>query len=389
MKTKLFFVCFLLFISIVLYPQGIKTNVIQLNLVPDNNNEFVLRINIFANHDFTTYNPPNFVKFNGIKKGNSWTFYYPDTLYDKSVSLTIQDTTHIDLIRYIAFKYICNKDTLKTDFYSFANQDTTIIDATYLQTDTVKFPVDRDVKGNAIFETYLIDYYFLTSFQDKELLSSLEATKSSFHGNDIDYSQYDIELDKYVDLVKKYPDSHSLIQMLEWSLPLFKSKNDIQKVFDCFSQETKDSFYGKRVNQYLTDNHFKNTILKAWDTGKSEAIVLDSTKYNLIIFSSIGCKPCIEEIPILKKIYGDLAEKLEMTYVSIDHSRTVEEWRQLMRKENIPWRSVLAEDETGKIQEKYHVRGIPYCLFVHPGGFMEPIDVRVSTELNYLYKAVQ
>ena len=226
----------------------------------------------------------------------------------------------------------------------------------------------------------------LTSCQDKELLSALETSKNDFWWNNVDSSQYDTKLDGYIDLVKKYPDSHCLIQQLYFILSYFKSKNDVQKVFDCFSQDNRNSFFGERINRYLTDNYFKNSILKTWDTGKSEAIIIDSTKYNLILFSAFGCRPCREEIPLLKQIYEDLSDQLEMTYVSIDYSITVDEWRKLMRKENIPWRSVLAEDDDiDNIIEKYHVAGIPYCLLVHPGGFLEPIDVRNQEDKDKLY----
>jgi hypothetical protein len=45
------------------------------------------------------------VYFNGIQKGDYWTFCYPDSLYDKSMYFTIQETTHIDMLsRYIGFK---------------------------------------------------------------------------------------------------------------------------------------------------------------------------------------------------------------------------------------------------------------------------------------------
>jgi thiol-disulfide isomerase/thioredoxin len=270
-------------------------------------------------------------------------------------------------------------------FYSFINKDTTVINATYLQTDTFPNDFETDINGNTIFKTAFIDFYLLTSCQDKELLSSLEVTKSGFWGYNVDSSQYDTELDEYTDLVKKYPDSHSLIQSLNFTLNLFRSKNDVQKIFDCFSQDNKNSFYGKRLNQYLTDNYFKNSILKTWDTGKNEAIVIDSTKYNLILFSSTGCRPCIEEIPVLKQIYKDLSDMLDMTYVSIDNSKMVDGWRDFMRKENIPWRSVLAEDNIDNIIEKYHVLGTPYCLFVHPDGFMESIDVRIKEDKDKLY----
>ena len=385
MKTKVLYAYFLLCIFCVLFSckEGKKTNVIQLNLETDNYSELVLKMQIFNK---TTFNLPNLVNFNGIKKGNCWTFCYPDTLYDKSVSFLIQETTHIDtLSRYIGFKYICSKDTLGWSVLSFANKNTTTINATYLRTDTFPNSFDTDINGNPIFKTVLIDYYLLTSCQDKELLSALEFTENGFFRLNVDYSQYDAELEEYMDLVKKYPDSHCLIQTLDCSLQFFKSKNDVQKVFDCFSQDNKNSFFGKRVNRYLTDNYFKNSILKTWDTGKSEAIVIDSTKYNLIIFSFTGCRPCIEEIPILKQIYEDLSDKLDMTYVSIDNSKTADEWRKLMRKENIPWRSLLAEDDVDNIIEKYHVFGVPYCLFVHPGGFMEAIDVRNNEDKDKLY----
>jgi len=392
MKTKILFIYFLSCISFVLHSQENKTNVIQLNLEANNYRELILGIGIFNNSTFNDATP---VSFNGIRKSNSdcWTFCYPDTLYDKSVYFTIHETTQIDtLSRYIGFKYICNKDTLGIIGLHFANKDTTVINAIYLQTDTFLNNYEGYANGNAIYKTRLIDYYLLTSCQDKEILSSLEVTKNDFYkGGDVDSSRYDTELEKYRDLVKKYPDSHSLIQILDWSLYMFKSKNDVQKIFDGFSQENKNSFYGKRLSHYLTDNYFKNSILKAWDTGKSEAIVIDSAKYSLIIFSSAFCRPCIEEIPVLKKIYEDLSDKLEMTYVSIDDSRIVDRWQQLMRKENIPWRSVLAEDnDIDNIIEKYHVPALPHCLFVHPSdGFMEQIDVRNATELDYLYKTVQ
>ena len=387
-KTKVLCIYFFPCLFFILFScKEEKVNVIQLNLGTNNYRELILRIQTFNN---STFNDPNLVKYNGINKGNSWNFCYPDSLHNKSVSFVIQETAYIDtLSRYIGFKYICNKDTLGTTILSFANKSSAKISATYLRTDT--FPNsfgDVDINGNAILKTVLIDFYLLMSFQDEELLSALEVTKIDFYGNDVDSPQYNTELNKYKDLVKKYPDSHVLIQMLDDNLSLFKSKNDVQKVFDCFTYDNRNSFFGKRVNQYLTNNYFKNSILKEWDTGESKAIITDSAKYNLVLFSSAWCRPCIEEIPLLKKIYEDLSNKLDMVYVSIDDSRTVEEWRQLMKKENIPWRSVLAEDDVDNIIEKYHVLEIPYCLFVHIDGFMEAIDVRNTSELNYLYKTV-
>jgi len=387
LNRKVFF-SFLLCIFFFACSQGNKgnrTNVIRLNLENGEYKELVLWIRCQDKP-----NPDYDMHFDGLRDGNLWTFAYPDTLYDKSLYFSIQEPTYTDtLSRYITFEYVCNKDTLRAAEFFFTNQDTTRINAIYLQTDTSSNILAKDKNGNLFFKTILSDSYSLKTIGDKELLSFMEVQSNDFFRCYVDSARYDTELDKYIELVKKYPDSYSLIAMLDSRLSFFKSKRDVQKIYDCFSQDNKNSFVGKRIHRYLTDNYFKNSILKATDTGESEAIVIDSTKYNLIIFSASWCPSCIEEIPILKKIYEDLSDKLDMTYVSIDESKTVDAWRQLMKKENIPWRSVLAVDDIDNIKEKYFVQGVPYCLFVHPGGFMEPINVRNTTESTYLYKTIR
>jgi len=367
-----------------MYSQENKMNVIQLNLGTNNYKELILKI-LLDNRPNRHYE----IFFNGFRNDNSWTFTYPDTLYNKNVQFTIQESVSVDTPRYVGFKYICNNDTLGSMGLSFANMDTTVINAIYLHTDTFPNIPKLDKNGNTYFTKTLRDSYLLTSCQDSELLSTLEATSSGFFWYNVDSSRYETEVNKFIYLVKKYPNSHFLIQMLSTRSYTFKSKRDVQKVYDYFSQDNKNSYFGKGIIQYLADNYFKNSILKTGKNGESESIVTDSTKYNLIIFSASWCAPCIAEIPILKKVYKDLSDNLKMTYVSIDESKTVDEWGQLMKKENITWRSVLAVDDVNNIREKYHVPGVPYSLLVHPGGFMEPIDVRNTTELNYLYKTVQ
>ena len=361
-----------------------KMNVIRVNLGTTHYNKLILRILCDDSP-----NPFYSTSFNGFQSGNSWTFTYPDNLYDKNIQFVIQEDTAIDTPRYVGFKYICNNDTVGSAGLSFARKDTTIINAVYLQTDTFPNIPKQDKNGKTYFTKRLTDSYLLTSYQDKELLSILEASSSIFYCFKVDSSKYDSERNKFINLVKKYPDSHFLTRMLDYALYMFKTKGEVQKIYDCFSPDNKNSYFGKKIKLYLSDNYFKNSILKSGKTGKSEAIVTDSTKYNLIIFSASWCAPCIAEIPTLKKVYKDLSNKLDMTYVSIDETETEDEWERLMKKEDIPWRNVLAEEYINYIREKYHIPGVPYCLFVHPGGFMEPIDVRDTAKLNYLYKTVQ
>ena len=108
-----------------------------------------------------------------------------------------------------------------------------------------------------------------------------------------------------------------------------------------------------------------------------------------MIFSASWCIPCLEEIPLLKELFNDLHNKLNMVYVSVDEPNTVTEWKNLMQKEQIPWRSVLAENDTKEIMRKYFVDGVPYVILVSPGGLMRKIDIRDDSERAQLYKLVR
>ncbi|QNL49827.1 TlpA family protein disulfide reductase [Olivibacter sp. SDN3] len=368
-----------------MHSQEYKENIIQLNLGEHAYKEMIIRIQggvrNGANYD---------MRFAGSQNEKIWGFRYPDSLYAESRSFTIDIPTYNDTVsRRIGFKYINNNDTLWNTSLIFANCDTTLISATFLQTDTISKVLTRDKNGNPLFKDVLIDFYLLTSHQDKELLSSIEATQSQFYRYNVDSSQYDIEVEKYIDLARKYPDSHSLIEILNSRKGKFNSKTDVKKVLDCFSTENRNSPIGKEINRYVADTLFSNSTLTAWDTDSAEAIVLDSTKYNLVVFSASWCVPCIEEIPLLKRIYNDLSDKLDITYVSIDDSTKTEAWRRLMREENIPWRSVLAAGNINYIREKYFVSAIPYCLFVHPGGVKEPVEIRQTKVQSYLYRTIK
>jgi thiol-disulfide isomerase/thioredoxin len=134
---------------------------------------------------------------------------------------------------------------------------------------------------------------------------------------------------------------------------------------------------------------FSNTLLPTWDTGAIEPMIQDSTKINLVIFSASWCKPCHEQIPILKEIYNDLGEYINITSISLDESKYVLDWKNLMEKEEIPWRSLLAVNDVQMIKEKYNAIAIPYILLVYTSGGLEAIDVRNSSQKEKLYHLVQ
>lgn len=118
-----------------------------------------------------------------------------------------------------------------------------------------------------------------------------------------------------------------------------------------------------------------------------EQVIVDSKKYNLIVFSASWCEPCRKEIPILKQVYNDLNRKLDMVYISLDNVKTVAAWQKLINVESIPWRSLSAYENINKVQQQYNVVfGIPCILLVAPNGTAEFLDVRKAEDKQRLYQ---
>src|SRR5690606_6018731 len=123
-------------------------------------------------------------------------------------------------------------------------------------------------------------------------------------------------LSSYVDLSKKYPDSRYLISNLSTMLNNFKSKKDVESIYKSLSNKYKNTHWAERIELFLDNTKFQNTSLPTLNKESNEDIIQDTTRFNLIVFTASWCAPCIEEIPILKKIYKDLGKDLVLTYIS-------------------------------------------------------------------------
>jgi thiol-disulfide isomerase/thioredoxin len=311
-----------------------------------------------------------------------WTFTYPDSIFDKLKWVNIIVPSFTDSVETsIAFIGIIKNDTLKAGSYSFSKGNSEI-EATYINTEKFSNMLYTN-KDNQPASKTVYQYYFLVpTTGDKELLSSIESIGnkySMFYLNDS--SEYGNMLSKYIDITKKYPESHFLINMLTKNLTRYNSKQDVERVYNCFSENNKLSYYGLKVKNFLSFK-FENSVLPVCGSNNKELIVKDFSKYNLVVFSASWCNPCHEQIPILKEIYRNFKNNLVITYVSLDEEKSIEAWANLMKKEEIPWRSLLAKDDLEKIKEKYFVNGIPHTMLVYPNGReVEVLDVR--KESNY------
>lgn len=197
----------------------------------------------------------------------------------------------------------------------------------------------------------------------------------------LSYNEY---IARYVELSKTYPGSRYLMCYLSRMLSEYKSKKDVENIYNNFSEKHKNSIWAKKIERFLYSK-FANVSLPRSDKKTYEKIIQDSSKYNLITFSASWCGPCIKEIPVLKKINKDLDKKLILTYISIDKKESVESFEKIMQEEDIPWRALFAYEDIQGIKEKYFIDGIPHSILVSPNGDMEIIEIRDEQELERLY----
>jgi len=317
------------------------------------------------------------------ENGKDWTFKYPDSIYNKHRFVRIGVPSNVDTVsEEIEFKTIINNTSSRS--YNF-KQGISNINAVYLKSGINNHvPYVSEVAHGTVYKTRHIDEFLVGTQSDQEFLSSIE-----YYRHQTNPVSYEEELERNINLTKKYPGSYTLVQFLASNLTRYGSKSAVEKFYNCFSDSNKKSYWGKKIDSFLKNNHFSNSVLPVWDADRLEPIVKDSSKYNLVVFSASWCAPCHLLIPVLKEVYKDLTGKLEIVYISMDQPETVEAWKILMKKEQIPWRCVLAMRDVKGISDKYTAQTIPLSLLVHPNGYLEIIDLRKIDDKEKLYKLVR
>lgn len=140
--------------------------------------------------------------------------------------------------------------------------------------------------------------------------------------------------------------------------------------YESFSQEAKDSYYGKIVKEELFPEGFVGKDVPAFaleNPDKSEttlAAVTQGKKYYLIDFWASWCAPCRKEIPNLKKLYQEYSSKgFEIVSISIDKKEA--DWKRALDEEKLTWPNFL---DTKGASDAFKVKTIPAMFLVDEKG---------------------
>ena len=308
-----------------------------------------------------------------------WLFAINDSIYDRAeftrIRIPSDDTTRY----YISLSHIdkTSNDTIFESDSFFFDRSSKIY-AKY----TGPFIIGKDPFFSS--GKYAIFECFATENKDNNI--ELSATSECHYYSRFYPGDYEENMEKYIKLTKKHNNSRYAIAQMANALTLYNSKDDVRKVYDYFSEDIKQTYYGKKVELYLSRIDFPNVELTVNGTEKTEKVITDFSKFNLVVFSASWCAPCHEQIPILKELYAKLGKDLIITYVSIDDSSTIKNWPKFIEKYQIPWRSLVIKENLEDVRDLYFVQTIPHGYLVYPSGEFKIIDVRKQEE--EVYKAV-
>lgn len=318
--------------------------------------------------------------------GHNWKFLIPDSVSRSALTFMLMpkiqgETANIKHL--VDFSTLHYGDTLNYDKLPFDYKIRNIY-AKFLDTRVQEnIPMVNLIGTNEIYYATLHRHRF-----EIPLYKDSEFEVLAYHKMFPYSPTYEIDITQCIEIIEKYPDSRYLMGCIVQTTTAFETRENLQKIFSGFSKENQQSDFGKIIDNYLkTFFVFSNMELPKYDTDNLELIVQDSSKMNLIVFSASWCRPCHEQIPILKEIYHDLNDCLDITYISMDDEKSADYWRKLMIEEEIPWRSLMAKGDNRKtVQATYNPRGtIPFTLLVYPNRDMEIVDVRKNEQREKLY----
>ena len=142
---------------------------------------------------------------------------------------------------------------------------------------------------------------------------------------------------------------------------------DNEKHYNMFSEEARNSFYGKAVAAEIFGTTGKAPAFTAKDSADKAhtlAGLLTGNNYVLVDFWASWCGPCRRFVPTLKGLAEKYADR-GLVIVSISTDKDRDAWLKALGEEQMPWLNLLDESN---ISNDYGVTGIPSVFLIDPKG---------------------
>ena len=310
-----------------------------------------------------------------------WKFKIPDSIGSRSEFMELiipEKDTAANVYRQVRFRRQYGNRALTIANVGLQEKDNSI-EATFRESKTIENENVGYILGIAdsvILGTLVLDDFQLIIKDENSDIAvrSKDPYFGWFDQGDNNLSYKD-NLAFYIELASQHPDSKYLMSYLSMNLRRFETKADVKRIYNQLSGRFKKTKWATRIEEYLSHESKIPTFINL-DNKKPEALVLDSSKYNLLIFSASWCGPCIEEMPLLKKLHQQLKRKINFTTISMDYESKAKVFQDLLKTNQIDWRTLYAFKNLDLVIDKFAINGIPLTILIYPNGEMERMDIR-------------
>lgn len=149
---------------------------------------------------------------------------------------------------------------------------------------------------------------------------------------------------------KIYPDSYVALWKLIERFSMYGQSLIRQQALRSFSAKIKQGSLWTTLNKDFKETKIKegevfpDVALKTTDL-KPTKLMLPKAKYILLDFWFARCRPCLDTIPALKKLYGSYKEKgFEIVSISVDETINVPIWQKRIKEHGLEWTQYLEEN---------------------------------------------
>lgn len=201
------------------------------------------------------------------------------------------------------------------------------------------------------------------------------------------FSEIEVKLDEIAaefqerrnEFIKTHPNFElSAFLLLEYP------KDTIQKYYQSFTEEVKNSLYGQVITQKV-DSWTKISVgAQAPDfeyptlNGNSFQLSNHRDKYLVLDFWGSWCGPCIGGLPAMKQFYDEHKQKVE--FVGIACRDTEDAWTKAVKTNELDWKHILNQNGVNDLSRIFAVEAYPTKIIINPDGIIEGVYLGESED---------
>jgi peroxiredoxin len=328
--------------------------------------------------------PPPLRQFFSIKKKIGLIYFLPvislmisctgqtDTALNKQFTLTgktypMPDSTMLYLTETLSNQIIDSTWVIKNEF-QFHGKLTDSPTNFYLHTKDLEDYVSLWIEqGKMTFDASAVTAFknatITGSKTHAEAKSFLDAIAAIENEDDMEETER-----LAIEFIKTHPENRLSVSMLAGYSPNL-SIEKVKLLYDPFSQENKESAYGKRILQYITlyKEHKIGDPYSDFEMENSEGQVIKLSdhlgKVTLLEFWASWCGPCRERSPELRAMYQKYnVQGFEIIGISLDFSK--EDWTKAIASDSLKWLHV------SDLKGRNSLAGIMYGVNAIPDNFL-------------------